>query len=91
MPKIASRRRGQASRADVQELARRGWKNKQWRTKKGILRGGRGFEHSTLQKLLTKIAAFLVDHKAGGLKFTGHYTPVGNPSIIVFLDLANGG
>jgi len=34
------------------------------------------------------IAAFRVDAKSGGLSFTGHYTPVGNPSIIVFLDLA---
>ena len=37
------------------------------------------------------IAAFRVDHKTGGLMFTGHYTPVGNPSIIVFLDLAKAG
>jgi len=28
------------------------------------------------------------DRKTGGLVFTGHYTPVGNPSIIVLLDLA---
>jgi 6-phosphogluconolactonase (cycloisomerase 2 family) len=34
------------------------------------------------------IAAFRVDRKKGSLTFTGHYTPVGNPSIIVFLDLA---
>ncbi len=34
------------------------------------------------------IAVFRVDHNTGGLKFTGHYLPVGNPSIIVFLDLA---
>jgi 6-phosphogluconolactonase (cycloisomerase 2 family) len=34
------------------------------------------------------IAAFRVDRKSGGLAFTGHITPVGNPSIIVFLDLA---
>lgn len=34
------------------------------------------------------IAAFRVDRKTGGLHFTGHYIPVGNPSIIVFLDLA---
>ncbi len=33
------------------------------------------------------IAVFRVDHKTGGLKFTGHYAPVGNPSCIVFLDL----
>lgn len=34
------------------------------------------------------IATFQVDRKTGSLKFTGHYTPVGNPSIVVFLDLA---
>jgi 6-phosphogluconolactonase len=33
------------------------------------------------------IAVFGVDRKAGGLSFTGHYAPVGNPSTIVFLDL----
>ena len=33
------------------------------------------------------IAVFEVNRKTGGLKFTGHYTPVGNPSVIVFLDL----
>ena len=32
------------------------------------------------------IAVFRVDRKAGGLSFTGHYVPVGNPSSIVFLD-----
>lgn len=34
------------------------------------------------------IATFQVNQQTGSLKFTGHYTPVGNPSIIVFLDLA---
>lgn len=33
------------------------------------------------------ISVFEVDSKSGGLNFTGHYTPVGNPSSIVFLDL----
>jgi 6-phosphogluconolactonase len=37
------------------------------------------------------IAVFRVDRKTGGLNFTGHYVPVGNPSIIVFLDLAKAG
>jgi 6-phosphogluconolactonase (cycloisomerase 2 family) len=37
------------------------------------------------------IAVFRVDQESGGLTFTGHYTPVGNPSIIVFLDLATAG
>ena len=34
------------------------------------------------------VAVFRVDRKTGGLNFTGHYAPVGNPSHIVFLDLA---
>lgn len=34
------------------------------------------------------VTVFRVDGKAGGLAFTGHYTPVGNPSHVVFLDLA---
>jgi 6-phosphogluconolactonase len=33
------------------------------------------------------VAVFEVNRKTGGLTFTGHYTPVGNPSSIVFLDL----
>jgi 6-phosphogluconolactonase (cycloisomerase 2 family) len=35
------------------------------------------------------IAVFAVDRATGGLKFTGHYAAVGNPSIIVFVDLAS--
>ncbi len=34
------------------------------------------------------IAVFRVDRDSGALKFTGHYAPVGNPSIIVFVELA---
>jgi 6-phosphogluconolactonase (cycloisomerase 2 family) len=37
------------------------------------------------------LTAFRVDCKTGGLTFTGQYTPVGNPSSIVFLDLAKAG
>jgi len=33
------------------------------------------------------IAVFKVNRETGRLAFTGHYVPVGNPSIIVFLDL----
>jgi len=36
------------------------------------------------------VAVFKVDRKTGGLAFTGHYAPVGNPSSIVFQDLARG-
>jgi 6-phosphogluconolactonase (cycloisomerase 2 family) len=34
------------------------------------------------------VTVFRVDRKTGRLTFTGHYIPVGNPSHIVFLDLA---
>ncbi len=36
------------------------------------------------------VAIFNVSRKSGALKFTGHYAPVGNPSMIVLLDLAKG-
>ncbi len=34
------------------------------------------------------VAVFRVERETGALAFTGSYTPVGNPSCIVFLDLA---
>jgi 6-phosphogluconolactonase (cycloisomerase 2 family) len=34
------------------------------------------------------VAVFRVDRASGALAFTGHYAPVGNPSMITFLDLA---
>ncbi|MBN9520467.1 lactonase family protein [bacterium] len=34
------------------------------------------------------VAVFRVDRATGGLAFTGHYAPVGNPSCVVFLDTA---
>jgi 6-phosphogluconolactonase (cycloisomerase 2 family) len=34
------------------------------------------------------VAVFRADRGTGALAFTGHYAPVGNPSMIVFLDLA---
>ena len=37
------------------------------------------------------ITTFRVDQKSGTLAFTGQFTAVGNPSIIVFLDLAKVG
>lgn len=36
------------------------------------------------------LATFKVDAASGRLEFTGHYTPVGNPSMLVFLDLGGG-
>jgi 6-phosphogluconolactonase len=37
------------------------------------------------------VTVFRVNRETGKLTFTGHYTPVGNPSHIVFLDLAKEG
>lgn len=37
------------------------------------------------------VTTFQVDAKTGGLTFTGHYTPVGNPSCVAFLDLGKPG
>ena len=37
------------------------------------------------------VAVFRVDRKTGRLTFTGHYVAVGNPSSIIFLDLAKVG
>jgi 6-phosphogluconolactonase (cycloisomerase 2 family) len=34
------------------------------------------------------VTVFEVDQKTGALEFTGRYVPVGNPSVVVFLDLA---
>lgn len=33
------------------------------------------------------VTVFKVDHKTGALTFTGHYEPVGNPSMVLFVDL----
>jgi 6-phosphogluconolactonase (cycloisomerase 2 family) len=37
------------------------------------------------------VTVFRADATSGGLAFTGHYAPVGNPSHIVFVDLAKAG
>lgn len=37
------------------------------------------------------ITVFRIDRATGGLQFTGHYAPVGNPSSIIFLDPAKAG
>jgi site-specific DNA recombinase len=40
----------------VQELARRGWLNKRWVTRKGQVRGGKPFTKTSLHKLLTNVS-----------------------------------
>jgi 6-phosphogluconolactonase (cycloisomerase 2 family) len=37
------------------------------------------------------VTVFRVNRRSGKLDFTGHYTPVGNPSHIMFADLAKAG
>jgi len=39
----------------IRELDRRGWRTKQWTTKKGDLRGGRRFTKDSLYRLLTNV------------------------------------
>jgi 6-phosphogluconolactonase len=41
----------------------------------------------SLNQRADNIAVFSVDKSTGGLNFTGKYIPVGNPSMMVFLDL----
>ncbi|MCA9166774.1 MAG: lactonase family protein, partial [Planctomycetales bacterium] len=41
-----------------------------------------------LNQRADNVAVFQVDSSTGKLKFTGQFTPVGNPSAMVFLDLA---
>lgn len=36
------------------------------------------------------VTQFAVDRQTGKLSFTGHFTPVGNPSMILFVDLQRG-
>jgi len=37
------------------------------------------------------VACFQIDRQTGRLAFTGRYTPVGNPSVVVFVDFARAG
>jgi 6-phosphogluconolactonase len=46
-----------------------------------------GFLYCCNQRADT-VTVFRVDRATGGLSFTGHYVPVGNPSSIVFVELA---
>src|SRR5262249_28449709 len=45
----------QTLRLVVEELARRGWRNKRWLTRKGRRRGGQQFTKTSLYQLLTNV------------------------------------
>jgi len=51
---------------------------------------GGNFLYSCNQRA-DNVTSFRIDRKSGSLAFTGQFTPVGNPSIIVFLDLGKAG
>jgi len=64
----------------VQELARRGWTNKRWRTLQGGERGGKSFTRTSLYKLLTNVAY------AGKVRYkdevhTGEHTGIVEPAL----------
>jgi site-specific DNA recombinase len=59
----------------MQELSKRGWRNKQWQTKSGAQRGGRPFDKPALHTLLTNpIYAGKIKHK--DLMFDGEHEPI---------------
>ena len=60
----------------VEELERRGWRNKRWVTRKGQVRGGKPFTKSTLHKLLTNVAY------SGRVKYKSEVHQGEHPAII---------
>jgi site-specific DNA recombinase len=61
--------------AVVQELTKRGWRNKQWTTNNGTILGGREFDKCSLFKLLTNVAYVgRVRHK--DQTFPGEHTAI---------------
>ncbi|MDB5308819.1 MAG: Resolvase domain protein [Gemmataceae bacterium] len=60
----------------VQELARRGWANKRWRTRKGPDRGGAGFTRTNLYKLLTNVVY------VGQVRYKAETHPGEHPGIV---------
>jgi site-specific DNA recombinase len=60
----------------VQELERRGWVNKRWRTRKGHERGGQPFTRTSLYRLLTNVAY------VGQVKYKDEVHPGEHPAIV---------
>jgi site-specific DNA recombinase len=64
----------------VDELARRGWCNKEWSTKKGGAKGGRPFDKGTLYALLTNpLYIGKIKHKTDIYK--GEHEPIVKPEV----------
>jgi site-specific DNA recombinase len=64
----------------VEELARRGWSNKSWKTKRGIARGGRMFDKCSVYALLTNpIYIGKIAHK--GASYEGEHEAIVDSSV----------
>ncbi len=64
----------------VEEVTRRGWCNKQWKTKKGLSRGGRPFDRCSIYHLLTNpIYIGKIRHK--GDVYDGEHEPIIDVSV----------
>jgi site-specific DNA recombinase len=60
----------------VQELERRGWRNKRWQTRKGHQRGGQPFTKTGLHRLLTNVTY------AGRVRYKSEVHPGEHPAIV---------
>jgi len=60
----------------VQELAKRGWRNKRWQTRKGHFRGGLPFAKGSLHHLLTNVVY------RGKVKYKKEVHPGEHPAIV---------
>jgi site-specific DNA recombinase len=60
----------------VQELERRGWVGKRWRTRKGRTRGGRPFTKTSLYRLLTNVVY------AGKVRYKDEVHPGEQPALL---------
>jgi site-specific DNA recombinase len=60
----------------VEELKRRGWRNKRWRTRKGSLRGGKPFTRNSLHQLLTNVTY------CGQIRYRREIHPGEHPAIV---------
>jgi site-specific DNA recombinase len=64
----------------LQDLEARGWLNKTWTTSKGVVRGGRPFDKSSLYALLTNpIYIGKIRHKSA--MYTGEHEPIVKPEV----------
>jgi site-specific DNA recombinase len=60
----------------VEELARRGWLNKRWQTRRGHERGGRPFDRTSLYRLLSNVAY------VGKVRYRGEVHAREHPAVV---------